>query len=317
MSVDSLPPDVVAPADVGDLELRHLVALRAVAALGTFGRAAKALGYTQSAISQQVASLERAIGQPVFDRPGGPRPVTLTPAGGLLLERARDILDRVAVALADLEQLRDGERGRIRLGSFQSVSVHLAPPLLRRLRAERPLVDVEMVESDDDAELERRVLSGELDATFLVRAPEGDRPGLEMTELFSDPYLVVVPADEPDGPFPAESLRTRAVIGNPVGVCERIVNSALHAQGIDLRYEFQTADNGAVHAMVANGMGVAVMPRLAVDPDDPAVAIRELEPPIPARQVVIARREGEPGPLTAAVVDAALAVVAEMGLRGG
>ena len=93
------------------------------------------------------------------------------------------------------------------------------------------------------------------------------------------------------------------------------VRSFLHARGIDLHYEFQTADNGAVHAMVANGMGVAVMPRLAVDPDDPAVAIRALEPPIPARQVVIARREGEPGPLTAAVVETALAVVEEMGLR--
>ena len=130
------------PSDPAGLELRHLVALRAVAECGTFARAADCLGYTQSAVSQQVAALERVLGQKVFDRPGGPRPVVLTPSGRLLLERGEEILDRVAVTMADLAQVHDSERGRIRLGSFQSVSVHLAPPLLARLRAERPLVEV-------------------------------------------------------------------------------------------------------------------------------------------------------------------------------
>ena len=73
--------------DLRQLDLKHLVALDAVADTGTFGRAAERLGYTQSAVSQQIASLERILGDKVFDRPGGPRPVALTPLGAELLER--------------------------------------------------------------------------------------------------------------------------------------------------------------------------------------------------------------------------------------
>lgn len=302
------------PSDPSGLELRHLVALRAVAECGTFGRAADRLGYTQSAVSQQIAALERVLGQKVFDRPGGPRPVVLTPAGRLLLERGDEILDRVAVTMADLTQVRDGERGRVRLGSFQSVSVHLAPPLLARLRAERPLVEVELFESDNDEELERRLLSGELDATFLVVSPDRPLEGVEATELFVDPYRVVVPPDEPKGPFPARSLLERPLIGNPSSTCDRIVVQGLRAQGIEVAYEFQTADNGAAHAMVRNRMGVAVMPVLAIDPDDPGVTTRELDPPVPARRIAIARRAGGLGPLTAALIDTAVTVVDELGL---
>ena len=73
------------------IELRHLAALDAVAETGTFGRAAARLGYTQSAVSQQISALEKAIGGAVFDRPGGPRPVRLTPLGKLVLGHARDL----------------------------------------------------------------------------------------------------------------------------------------------------------------------------------------------------------------------------------
>lgn len=88
--------------------------------------------------------------------------------------------------LAELDQVRDGERGKVRLGSFQSVSVHLAPPLLARLRDELPLVEVELFETDDEIELEHMLLSGELDATFLVMQEEGDPSGMHLTELLRD-----------------------------------------------------------------------------------------------------------------------------------
>ena len=88
------------------VELRHLLALQAVAEEGSFGRAARSLGYTQSAISQQIAALERIVGQRLIDRPGGPRPVTLTDAGALLLTHARAINARLAAAQADLDCVR-------------------------------------------------------------------------------------------------------------------------------------------------------------------------------------------------------------------
>src|SRR5947208_14695455 len=93
------------------VELRHLAALQAVAEGGSFGRAAARLGYTQSAVSQQIATLERLVGERLVDRPGGPRPVTITQAGTVLLRHADGIVARLRAAQADLAALRDGSAG--------------------------------------------------------------------------------------------------------------------------------------------------------------------------------------------------------------
>ena len=95
-------------SNLRDLEIRHLIALDAVAAEGTFAKAAERLGYTQSAISQQIASLEKVVDAKVFDRPGGPRPVSLTPFGEQLLLAARDLLGRVDSLAEDLQRFRTG-----------------------------------------------------------------------------------------------------------------------------------------------------------------------------------------------------------------
>ena len=97
---------------LADLEVRHLIALDAVASAGTFGRAAERLGYTQSAVSQQIAALERIVGARLFDRPGGPRPVELTPLGRQVLASARDLLARVDAIGEDLVRFQNGEAGR-------------------------------------------------------------------------------------------------------------------------------------------------------------------------------------------------------------
>ena len=113
------------------LELRHLIALKAIAEQGTFSRAASSLGYTQSAISQQIATLERIVGQRLIDRPGGPRPVSLTEAGELLLRHADAIAARLQAAQADLAALDAGESGPLRIGTYQSVGARILPALLR------------------------------------------------------------------------------------------------------------------------------------------------------------------------------------------
>jgi DNA-binding transcriptional LysR family regulator len=314
VSAPAPPAPPTAPTGIGRLELRHLHALRAVAETGSFGRAAEHLGYTQSAISQQVAALEQAIGQKVFDRPGGPRPVVLTPAGELLLERAGEILDRVAIALADVSQIANGERGTIRMGTFQSASVHLVPPIMRRLHDLRPLVTLEPHEVDDDDELVARVRSGELDMAFLVCGDEGPPADLGAVPLFRDPYVVMVPPDEPEGPFPTADLQRRPVIGSLDSICERIVAEGLAAQAVAPDYRFHTSDNAAVHAMVRNGMGVAVMPRLAVDFSDTTVATRPMDPPVRPRTVLLVHRREAAGPLVPLICGIAEEVVADLGL---
>jgi DNA-binding transcriptional LysR family regulator len=123
MTATSSPP----PATWPGLELRHLLALVAVSETGTFSRAAEQLGYTQSAVSQQIGTLERIVGTPLFERPGGPRPVRLTTAGEILLTHARAVLARVSSAAADLRALASGEQGQLRVGTLPSIGTKILP----------------------------------------------------------------------------------------------------------------------------------------------------------------------------------------------
>src|SRR5215813_14254527 len=90
------------------VEIRHFAALQALAEEGSFGRAAERLGYTQSAVSQQIATLERIVGERLVERPGGPRPISLTEAGLLLLRHADSIVARLQAAHSDLDALKEG-----------------------------------------------------------------------------------------------------------------------------------------------------------------------------------------------------------------
>src|SRR4029077_13316421 len=150
------------------LELRHLIALKAIAEHGTFGRAAKELGYTQSAISQQIATLERIVGQRLIDRPGGPRPVSRTEAGELLLRHADAIAARLQAAQADLVALDAGDAGPLRIGTYQSVGARVLPELLREFSADWPKVEITLQESADDRDLLALVERGDLDLSFVV-----------------------------------------------------------------------------------------------------------------------------------------------------
>src|SRR5215217_4552806 len=157
------------------VELRHLIALRAVAEARSFGRAAETLGYTQSAVSQQIAALERIVGEPLFDRPGGPKPVEITSAGEILLEHADAIVERVRAAEADLAGYRAGEVGRVAIGTFQSVSVEVLPHVIHQLRADRPDVEIKLLEEDEQDVLMKALGAGDLDLTFCV-GPVADGP---------------------------------------------------------------------------------------------------------------------------------------------
>src|SRR5690349_17782837 len=135
------------------VELRHLAALQALSQQGTFGRAAQRLGYTQSAVSQQIAALERAVGERLVERPGGPRPVTLTEAGRLLLLHADAIVARLKAAQADMAALQEGAAGTLRVGTFQSVGARVLPAVMARFTSEWPDIEIQLKESGIDEEL--------------------------------------------------------------------------------------------------------------------------------------------------------------------
>jgi len=272
------------------LELRHLVALRAVAEEGSFGRAATHLGYTQSAVSQQIASLERIVGQKLLERPGGPKPVSLTEAGTLLLRHADAITARLSAAQADLGALRDGEAGPLRVGTYQSVSAKLLPALLRDVHAVSPNTEVHLTESADDLELLTLVEQGELDLAF-VALPI--RPGpFELVELLRDPHVLLVQADSPlaarDRAPTLRELAELPLISWRNCRITQSVEERLHVGGREPRILFRSDDNGTVQALVSAGHGVAIVPRLTVDRRDRSVVMIDLGDRIPARTIAIA-----------------------------
>lgn len=277
---------------IRDLELRHLAALVAVADEGSFGRAAAALGFTQSAVSQQIAALEKAVGLPVFDRPKGPRPAELTPAGELLLGHARQMLTQVESVGYELDQLRRGITGRLVIGTFQSVSAKLLPAIVGRVRSEVPAVDIGLFETDDQTALFEGIVSDELDLAFTVDA--GPDPRIESELLGYDPFVVVTAAGELPGPVATTAdISDHPLIGQPsTNVCQLLIDERLAAAGVRPDYVFRSQDNGAVQGMVRSGMGRAIMPLLAIDPDDPGISVLPLQPPIQPRTMQLTRRAG-------------------------
>jgi molybdate transport repressor ModE-like protein len=293
------------------IELRHFLALEAVAREGSFGKAAASLGYTQSAVSQQIAALERIVGQRLVERPGGPKPVSLTEAGRLLLTHADAIAARVAAAQADLTALGDGEAGALHVGVFQSVGQRILPELMRRYLAAWPQVKVTLTESADDEELLMLVERGELDLTF-CDLPLTDGP-FESVELLRDPYVLVVAAGselaERDTPPATRELEELDLIGHKH--CRTIKQLEANVR-VPLNFVFRSDHNQTVQALVASGVGSALVPRLTMDPEDETTTLVAL-PKLPPRVIALAwHRDRYRTPAARAFVETAEAVTAEL-----
>jgi DNA-binding transcriptional LysR family regulator len=288
------------------LELRYLAALKAIAATGSFGGAADELGYTQSAISQQIAALERILGEPLIDRPGGRRPVGLTQAGALLLSHAEVVLARMRIASTQLEALARGGTGTLRVGTYQSVGVRVLPRVAARLAETHPDLELDIHEASDDIELIEGVRDAELDVTFCVLPVHSAACVTE--ELMSDRYLLLVEAESPlrDTRVPPEALSTMPLIGYRGCRGEERVESYLRGLEIDLHRVAYADDNALIQAMVAEGRGVALLTELSIDHADPRTATVELDRWVPPRRVALAwHRDQDPSPALQAFIAAA------------
>ncbi|HYK07856.1 MAG TPA: LysR family transcriptional regulator [Gaiellaceae bacterium] len=296
------------------VEVRHFAALEAVAREGSFGRAAESLGYTQSAISQQIQTLERLVGERLLERPGGPRAVSLTEAGRLLLRHAEAIVARLHAAQADMAALASGHGGRLRVGTFQSVGARVLPAVMRRFTAAWPHVTVELRESASDEELVRLVERGELDLAFAM-PPLLEGP-FDALELLADPYVLLVPADHEL----AEATRAGladigdlTLIGNRACRSTALAEGELAQRGVGVDVAFRSDDNGTVQGLVGAGFGVALVPLLATDPKDERVRVLELDPEIPPRRIALAwHRDRHRSPAARAFTDVAAEVCSDV-----
>jgi DNA-binding transcriptional LysR family regulator len=266
------------------IEMRHLVAFEAVVATGSFARTAEQLGYTQSAVSLQIAALERAAGTRLLERPGGRKPVVPTDAGVRMLRHAARLSAQLQAAEAELTALAEGTANTLRVGTFQSVSIRIVPDAVRELIEERPGIEVRLHEASWDHVLLDLVERGRLDLTFGVVPPDGP---FEHVELIRDPYLLLVQAGSPLAE--RGTVPTLAEIGRlPLIAYSRSTygsEGVLRSRGIEPNIVFRTDESGAVQRLVAAGIGSAVVARLSIDTSIPGVVALDASRRVPARPI--------------------------------
>jgi molybdate transport repressor ModE-like protein len=294
------------------IEIRHLAALEAVAEEGSFRRAAARLGYVQSAISEQIASLERLVGRRLVERSPGAGGVHLTEAGEVLLGHGHAILARVKAAEADLDALSEGSSGTLRLGIYQSVGIRVLPQLLQRYAVDWPNVRVLPEESPTDAGLFDLVESGELELSF-ADLPVREGP-FEWVELMRDPYVLLVSAGSPLAHANGVGLDDVAelpLIGHTTCRVFPRVEAELRAHGVEPNIVFRSDIIGTVQALVAAGVGIAIVPRLAVDTADERTTMIQLDSRMPVQPRTIAlfwHRDRRRSPAALGFIDAAQAI---------
>lgn len=270
------------------LELRLLATFEAVARQRSFTRAARELGCTQSAVSQQIAELERVARTRVFDRFAGPRPVELTRAGRVLLTHARAVLARVEAANVDLAALAEGAVGELRVGTFQSAATMLLPRLLARFRSAWPRIEVTLFESGSHDEIDHQVERGALDIAF-THPPQPDGLPLEYADLLTDPYVLVVSRDHALASAGAlqslDELDGVNLVGYRVCRANLEVERFLRSRGIEPRVVLRAEDNALLQGLAAAGVGAAIMPLLAVDRTRDDTRVVDLAGAIPHRRI--------------------------------
>jgi len=271
------------------LNVARLRVLREVAYRGSLSAAADALSYTQSAVSQQVATLEAETGMTLLER--HPRGVTLTAAGQALVGHAEGILARLEAAEAALSAIKGLRGGRLRMASFPTAGATLMPLAIARFRASYPDVELTLAEGEPQ-EILPRLRAGELDLALVFEFDGHTAPGDDLTDLalLADPMYLALPREHTLASRPVLRLQDLAgdawVQTSGESPCARHVVRCCHAAGFEPQVSFESDDYQTVQGLVAAGVGVALIPELALSVVREDVAIRALSPAPPVRQVL-------------------------------
>jgi DNA-binding transcriptional LysR family regulator len=278
------------------LELTRLKVFREVASLGSFTKAAETLGYAQPSISHHVAQLERELGTQLFERQA--RRVQLTPAGRVFLGHVRSVLIQLADAEREVaETARVGGRV-LRVAAFPTAAATLMPSAVAAFRDGSPNVDLRLTEADPPEAIPALV-AGEHDIALVYDYPAlggGAEPGADLEPLFADHMAVAVPAAHPlarSGSVRLEALSQENWLAPHSSVCRDAVDFACRNAGFVPDVVSETNDYMAAQGLVAAGVGVALLPRLAVAMSRrPGVALLALSEPVIERVTFIGTRSG-------------------------
>lgn len=261
------------------VEARHLAVFEAVARERSFGRAARQLGYTQSAVSGQIASLERLVGERLLERHRGSAHVELTSAGQVLLSHASAITARLQAARADIEALAAEDTVRLRVGIHQGIGMSLLPALVAACSAELPHAELALHDAVTERNLKRLVAGGELDLAFSI--PPVRSASIASFVLLRDPFVLLRPRSETGRPI--DLGRLPLVAFDPC-TSQSAVEERLEELGLSLTQISRLEDTATIHAFVEAGTANALLPRLALaDTDVDVTLLSEL----PRRTVLL------------------------------
>jgi DNA-binding transcriptional LysR family regulator len=290
------------------LNMTRLNVFREVVSHGSFSAAADALAYSQSAVSQAVATLEGEVGTTLIERRrGGVRP---TSAGAALAAHVGGILARIEMAESEVAAIARGRGGRLRTASFPTAGSTLMPGAIAAFRASHPGVEVTLAEGEPE-EIAPRLRAGEFDLVLLFEFEGvGERLGTGMRrfELLDDPLHLALPSDHPlAGRKRIElgDLREEAwVQTSAASPCAKHVIRSCHAAGFEPTVSFESDDYQTVQGLVAAGVGVALIPELALSAVREDIVVRALHPASPVRKVFAATpRAAAATPAVATMID--------------
>jgi DNA-binding transcriptional LysR family regulator len=309
------------------LDVKQLRVLKAVAEHGSFSAAAEALSYTQPAISQQVAALEKQTGTTLVDRTS--RGVRLTDAGLALVDHAEVVLARLAAAEAELEAMAGVRGGRVRLASFPTAGASLLPPAVALFTQRHPHVELSFVEREPE-HAAQMLRAAELEVAIVFEYGEYDHPelerfyeGLELHRLVDDPMYVALPLGHPDANKPRVGLKDLSdetwiqESGNH-SWCGRFHETACQEAGFTPKVGFRSDDYNVVQGLVAAGVGISLLPGLSLTNVRDDIVIRSLGPKAPARRIAAAMLAGRyRSPATEAMLGILEEVAARFELPSG
>ena len=298
------------------LDVRRLKVLKEVAERGSFSAAAESLAYTQSAVSQQIAALEREAGTTLVER--NARGVRLTDAGRALVDHADVILARLADAEAEVEAIAGLRGGRLRLASFPSAGATIMPEAIARFRERHPAVELTLEPAEPEPSI-ARLRAGEADVVIDITA--GFRPprddGVERLHLLDDPMYVALPAGHPlarKRDLELEELADESWILGTTGSCPdaSIFLRSCQLAGFEPRVTFNSDDYFAIQGFVAAGIGVSLIPDLALITVRDDIVVRSLGSRPPVRVIWAATlRDSYRSPAKQAMLDILAEVAAE------
>ncbi len=301
------------------LDLQRLQIFRTVATLRSFSAAALELSYTQSSVSEAVATLERELGVTLLDRSS--RPVRVTPSGEVVLGHAQTLLAQTAAIETDLAALTSGDAGRLRLAGFYTAWSTFLPTAVADFAGTHPRVHLELEQLDPPAAL-RRLRAGELDLAVIFRFEPGD-PGedpearVSSTYLGHDPYALAAPAKG------TMARKGRLVVADlaevnwccaPLGTPATTILQQFCREhgGFEPRLEYPTDDVAMAQPLIAAGLAVALLPSLNLAPPHPGVTVRELPHVPPGRDVWCLRPAHQKLPAASAMINALVRAASQL-----